>query len=175
VGLPALWWWQRAVGNTLPMRAAAIRHYGKSGDGLMRFTDPAAIAGAVFARLTTAAEGVAVRGLLGAGAASVIPVDRLEAGADDLPTRPLVALATLPARTDGGRDLHTFRWWVYDDPQQGTARIGLVLAALPGAYDPERAPLPAGVGGIQFGGASEARVDTALNLRFRFFDLVVIA
>lgn len=141
----------------------------------MRFSNPAAIAQAVVNRIATDAEGEAVRDLLSAGAAGVITVDQLEAGADDLPERPIVALATLPARTDGGRDLHTFRWWVYDDPDQNTARIDLILAQLPRAYDPERVPLPPGIGGVQFGGASEARPDSALGLRFRFFDLTVIA
>jgi hypothetical protein len=141
----------------------------------MRFSDPAALAGALVARLTTDAQGAAVRALLGAGAASIIPVDQVDAGTAALPARPLLALATLPSRTDGARDLHVYRWWIYDDPGQGTARIGQILAALPGAYDPEYVPLPPGVGGIQFGGAGEARVDTALNLRFRWFDLTILA
>lgn len=142
----------------------------------MRFSPPASIAGSVFARVKSDAQGSAIRALLGAGAASVIPADMLSGGITDLPARPLLALAILPARTDGARDLHAYRWWVYDDPHQGTVRIDRILAVLPRAYDLEyTAPLSAPASGVQLGGASESRVDSILNLRWRFYDLIILA
>lgn len=140
----------------------------------MRYSAPNQIAAATFARLKTDPAGAALRALLGAGAASVITADALKVGAELLPARPLVALRVGPVPTLGHVDGHAYSLWIYDDPDQGTARIDQIAAAVPLAFDTDRGAPPL-AGGVRLGALAEPRHDPALGLEARRYDLTVYA
>lgn len=127
-------------------------------------SNPALVTKVAYERIKSAAPGAAVRALLGAGAASVLPWTALAAGATALPARPLVAYKPGVISPIAGIDQHGGEWWIYDDPDQGTWRIDQVAAALFAAYDPDLAPaLPYPVGAARVDTLSEPRVDRALG------------
>jgi hypothetical protein len=139
----------------------------------MRFSDPSIIAALAFNRVKSDAAGASVRAMLGEEGASVIPADHL--GRGDLPARPLLAYRPGPVPTVAGVDVHNGGWLIYDDPGQGTYRIGQIAAALALAYDLDRGapPLPSPAGVARVGSLSEPREDAALGLRFRRLDLTI--
>lgn len=104
--------------------------------------DVQALTAAVYSRLRSDAAGATVRGLLGAGAASVIPAEGLSK--ETLPVQPFVALRGGPIPTVSDV-IHapTFTWWVYDDPQQRYYRINGLLLPIGRAFDFETNPLVA--------------------------------
>lgn len=126
---------------------------------------PAAVSRVAYQRVATDAAGAAVRALLGAGGASVIPWLSLQAGAAALPPRPFVAYKPGVVAEVTGVDQHGGEWWIYDDPGQGTWRIDQVADALAAAFDPRRgaARLPWPAGGARVDPLSEPRVDRALG------------
>lgn len=140
----------------------------------MRFSNPATIGGHVFNRLKVDDAGASTRALLGAGADSVIAADVLVMGTARLPARPLVAYRPGPVVTVGGLDQHGASWWIYDEPARGTAGLDLVAAQLVTAYDTDRGapPLPSPCGAVRVGTLSEPRIDSALGLIARRFDLI---
>jgi len=95
--------------------------------------DLAAINGLLYAQLKTAAAGAAVRAALGAGAASIIPAEKLRQE-----PRPARVLLVWRGGSVGGSsgDMRpiTGVWWVYDDPHQGYARIDALVPLVEAAY-----------------------------------------
>lgn len=136
----------------------------------MRFADPAAVHAAIVAH---AASDAALRAALGDGLGSVISADALRQGAAGLPRRPLIAYRPGASLEDGGGEQHGGSWYVYDDPEQGTRRIGAVLHALRRAYDLDQgaAAPPAPLAIITFSVADRPRLDTALGLQSQRADL----
>lgn len=144
----------------------------------MIFADPATVAGAIVARLTTEAAGSGVRALLADGADGVISADALEPGSvrvAELPARPFIALALGPVASDGARDLHGAGLWLYDDLSQGHARLGALGKAAADALDVRRGAPPLARGDAVPGDLSEPRIDSALGLRARRLALIVYA
>ncbi|HMQ30012.1 MAG TPA: hypothetical protein PKD53_04755 [Chloroflexaceae bacterium] len=141
----------------------------------MRFSSPATIHQLAFQRLKSEPAGSALRALLGAAGASVIPATEL--GKAALPPRPFVAYRPGATTNVLGIDQHQAAWWVYDDPAQGTWRIDQVVAALAPAYLLERgaAPLPSPAGPVRLVAADEPREDLALGLRCRRVTLAIDA
>lgn len=139
----------------------------------MRFSNPTEISAVAFNRIKSDAGGAAVRALLGEGATSVIPAAHL--GRSPLPPCPLVAYRPGPVPTVAGVDIHTGAWLIYDDPEQGTYRIGQIASALVQAYELDRgAPvLPSPAGAAHAGSLSEPRDDEALGLTFLRLDLTI--
>lgn len=95
--------------------------------------DLAAINGLLYAQLKTALAGAAVRAALGAGAASIIPANQLRQE-----PRPARVLLVWRGGSVGGasgemRPL-TGVWWIYDDPNQGYARIDALVPLIEAAY-----------------------------------------
>lgn len=95
--------------------------------------DLASISGLLYAQLKTAAAGAAVRAVLGAGAASIIPAERLRHE-----PRPARVLLVWRGGSVGGASGEmrpaSGVWWVYDDPGQGYARIDAVVPLIEAAY-----------------------------------------
>lgn len=139
----------------------------------MRFSNPSTISAVAFARVKSDAAGASVRALLGEGAASVIPAAHL--GKKPLPPCPLVAYRPGPVPTVAGVDIHNGAWLIYDDPEQGTYRIGQIASALVQAYELDRgAPVLASpAGAARVGSLSEPRNDEALGLTFQRLDLTI--
>lgn len=140
----------------------------------MRWGNAATITALILARVTADAAGADVRARLGAGAASALMADQLQPGAPLLPARPLLALDVLPTGTDGPVDRSSYRWWIYDDPEQGTARIDALAAALALAYDGQRVEahrMPPPIAAMAIGPLSAPRRDDSLGLVGRALSL----
>lgn len=95
--------------------------------------DLASINGLLYAQLKTATAGAPVRAALGAGAASIIPAERLRQE-----SHPARVLLVWRGGSVGGQsgDIRpiTGVWWVYDDPHQGYARIDTLVPLIEAAY-----------------------------------------
>lgn len=100
----------------------------------MSLLDPATIQGTFYARLATDSNGATVRGLLGAGAASIIVRDDLDPSS--LPARPFLVFATGPISGAVDYDMQRMvcTWWVYDDPIRKFLRIDGLLLPIANAY-----------------------------------------
>jgi hypothetical protein len=103
--------------------------------------DVATITAQLLARLTTDSAGAAVRGALGAAAASIVHGDALKQYVDGspMPARPILAYRWGPI---GGRAFEMrpilLNLWLYDDadPAQRYARINALLPLIQKAYYP---------------------------------------
>jgi hypothetical protein len=95
--------------------------------------DLAAINGLLYARLKSDTAGAAVRAALGAGAAGIIPAERLR-----VEPRPARVLLVWRGGSVGGQSGEmrgvTGVWWCYDDPNQGYARIDALVPLIEAAY-----------------------------------------
>ena len=95
--------------------------------------DLAAINGLLYARLKSDVAGAAVRAALGAGAASIIPAEKLRQE-----PRPARVLLVWRGGSVGGQsgDMRAITgvWWIYDDPHQGYARIDALAPLIEAAY-----------------------------------------
>ncbi len=87
----------------------------------------------IFDQLAVAAAGAAVRAALGAGAASVVHAEQLKQ--PPLPATPFLALrgGAMPGQS-GDMRIPVWRWWIYDDPQQGHYRINGIAPLVEQAY-----------------------------------------
>jgi hypothetical protein len=87
----------------------------------------------LYARLKSDAAGAAVRAATGAGDASgVIPAHLLR---KPLPARPFVCAraGVISGQSDSMRGV-VLTWWVYDQPEQGYARIDALIDLVSAAY-----------------------------------------
>lgn len=96
--------------------------------------DLQALTSAVYGVLASDAAGADVRALLSGSPPAIVHAEQLRHG---VPTTPFVAL-----RGEGvggsSRDMRSvsWRWWVYDDPQQYYWRINAIVSAIGAAYAP---------------------------------------
>jgi hypothetical protein len=95
--------------------------------------DLATLNGLLYAQLKTALAGGAVRAALGAGAASIIPAEKLRQ--EPRPARPLLVWrgGSVGGQSGDMRPI-TGVWWAYDDPGQGYARIDALVPLIEAAY-----------------------------------------
>lgn len=95
--------------------------------------DLATINGLLYARLKSEAAGASVRAALGAGAASIIPAEKLRV--EPRPARVLLAWRGGPVGGQSGEMRGIIgTWWIYDDPGQGYARIDALVPLVEAAY-----------------------------------------
>lgn len=88
---------------------------------------------AIYARLKSDAAGAAVRAATGPGtAAGVIPAHRLRL---PRPAPPFLVgrAGVISGQSDAMRGV-VFTWWIYDEPEQGYARIDALIDLVSAAY-----------------------------------------
>lgn len=100
----------------------------------MSLLDPATLLTTFYARLASDSAGSAVRALLGAGAASIIVRDDLDAA--NVPARPFLVCASGPIAGAPDYDMQRMvcAWWIYDDPIRKFSRIDSLLLPIANAY-----------------------------------------
>jgi hypothetical protein len=128
----------------------------------------------IYNRIATHSDGSAIRALLGASATSVIHVKDMD---KPLPATPFVAMRPGPVPYADRIVLKpSYRWFIYDDPNQGYYRINQIAALLDTAYTttvPQFTTANA-VGLIETGNLSAEIKDDTLNLFVRFLDISLL-
>lgn len=116
-----------------------------------------------------------LRAILGSATLSVIPADRLELGSK--PPRPFIALREDVIITlDRIVQVPTYRWFLYDDRENGSSRINKLIPLLYKAYSAELLNVNnILINRIVFDSVSQYTTDTELNLGLRYVSLSVEA